>query len=130
MNAIRKFIIVDDDDFNNVLGSLAIKEAMGENDTVTFTVPEEGLDFIRNEYINSLEPAILFLDINMPTLTGWEFLEQFETCCPEIKSRLHIYIVSSSVDQRDKEKAEAHKHVKGFILKPLEEETIRSVAGS
>jgi len=129
MNTIRKYIIVDDDPFNNILCSMILKNLLGEVDIKTFTVPEEGLAFIENEYMTNLEPAILFLDINMPTLTGWEFMEQFEKFSEEVKKQISIYILSSSVDQRDKDKAKANQYIKDFISKPLKRETIFSISG-
>ena len=129
MNTVRKYIIVDDDPFNNILCSIILKNLFGEVDIKTFTVPEEGLAFIENEYMTNLEPAILFLDINMPTLTGWEFIEQYEKFSEEVKKQISIYILSSSVDQRDKDKAKANQYIKDFISKPLKRETILSISG-
>ncbi len=129
MKKIRKYIIVDDDPFNNVLGCIALKNALGLVDTKTFTQPEEGLAFVKAEYPKIQEPTILFLDINMPTLTGWEFMEQFEKLDKVIKENISVYILSSSVDQRDKDKAKANPSIKGFISKPLESETILELAG-
>jgi response regulator RpfG family c-di-GMP phosphodiesterase len=126
MSANLKYIIVDDDPFNNKIYSMVIKKALGEVDIKTFTMPEEGLVFIKNKYVKS--PTILFLDINMPTLTGWEFLEQYEKFSEEVKMQINIYILSSSVDLRDMNKANANKYVKGFISKPLDFETIVSIS--
>jgi response regulator RpfG family c-di-GMP phosphodiesterase len=126
MSANLKYIIVDDDPFNNKIYSMVIKKALGEVDIKTFTMPEEGLEFIENKYVKS--PTILFLDINMPTLTGWEFLEQYEKFSEEVKMQINIYILSSSVDRRDMNKANANKYVKGFISKPLDFETIVSIS--
>ncbi|MEP7106960.1 MAG: response regulator [Ferruginibacter sp.] len=129
MSIIRKYIIVDDDPFNNILCNIELKSTLGEVDIKTFQVPEKGLAFIQDEYIKSSEPTILFLDLNMPTLTGWEFMEEFERFSEEIKEQISIYILSSSVDQRDKDKAQSNKYIKGFISKPLEQEAISSIAG-
>lgn len=128
MNTFRKYIIVDDDSFNNTICSLILKNILGEIDIKTFKVPEEGLEFIENEYMTNLEPAILFLDINMPTLSGWEFMEQYEKFSEEVKNQISIYILSSSLDQRDKDKAKMNPYIKGFISKPLNRETILSIS--
>lgn len=124
MNTELKYIAVDDDSFNNMLCSMIIEDTLGAVDIKTFTKPEEGLTYIEN--VES--PTVLFLDINMPTLTGWEFLEQYEKVSEKVKRYLSIYILSSSLDQRDKNKAEANKYVKGFISKPLESDTITLIA--
>jgi len=55
-------------------------------------------------------------------------MEQYEKFSEEVKNQISIYILSSSVDPRDKDKAEANKYIKGFISKPLEEETVLSIA--
>ena len=115
MNTELKYVAVDDDSFNNMLCSMIIEDTLGEVDITTFTKPEEGLAFIEN--VKS--PTILFLDINMPTLTGWEFLEQYEKFSEKVKMYVSIYILSSSLYQRDKDRANQNKHVKGFISKPL-----------
>lgn len=130
MNAIRKFIIVDDDSFNNLLCKIIIEDALGNADINTFNRPEEALGFIREVYSSNNEPTILFLDINMPTLTGWDFIEAYEKFSDTIKEQIRIYILSSSVDQRDKDKAAANKYIKGFFSKALENEMVISVAGN
>jgi CheY-like chemotaxis protein len=130
MNTVHKYILVDDDPFNNIISRLEIENAVGEADIKIFQVPEEALAFIQNEYIKSLTPAILFLDINMPTLSGWEFMEQYEKFPEEVKQQLSIYILSSSIDLRDENKAKANKYIKGFLSKPLHGDAILSIAGA
>jgi response regulator RpfG family c-di-GMP phosphodiesterase len=127
MSAIRKYIIIDDDPFNNILCKMQIEITLGDVDIKIFEIPEEGLAFIQNDYIKSIEPIILFLDINMPTLSGWEFMEEYEKFGDEVKEQIRIFILSSSVDPRDKDKAEANKYIKGFISKPLDRETILAI---
>jgi CheY-like chemotaxis protein len=117
---------VDDDPFNNMICSMVIEDALGDAEIKAFTKPEEGLEFIRE---NVKEPTVLFLDINMPMLTGWEFLERYETFSDEIKMYTSIYMLSSSLDSRDKDKAKTNKYVQGFISKPLDFETVISIAG-
>jgi response regulator RpfG family c-di-GMP phosphodiesterase len=126
MSTELKYIIMDDDPFNNTICAMILEDALGEVEIKEFTKPEKGLLFIQE---NVKSPTILFLDINMPTLTGWEFLEQYEKFSEEVKMHISIYILSSSLDWRDKDKAKANKYVKGFISKPLEFETVISIAG-
>lgn len=130
MNMLQTYIIIDDDEFSNFLCKTMIIRTLGDIDIKTFTVPEDGLDFIQTEYENILLPTIILLDINMPTLTGWEFVDKFQEFGKSITEQIVIYIVSSSVDQRDKDKAAANKYIKGFLSKPLKAETILSIAGA
>ena len=125
-----KFILVDDDDLTNLIHDMTLKDALGEKVLVeTFEKPEEALDFIQNTYTENSDPTILFLDINMPGINGWEFLERYEKFSPAVKSRINIYILSSSVDPRDVRRAEENKNVLGFLSKPLSAENISSITG-
>jgi len=126
MRNIGRFIVIDDDELNNTLCRIVITHALGKIDVKTFTRPEVGLDFIASEYSKVIDetPAVLLLDINMPTMSGWEFLEEFEKLNETIKKQLSIYILSSSVDERDRERAGQHEYVKDYIIKPLKIERV------
>jgi CheY-like chemotaxis protein len=128
MNSSLKYIIVDDDPFNNMLCNMTLKKTLGEVDTKIFTAPEEGLLFIKNNFDINSEHTVLFLDINMPTLTGWDFLDQYEDFSEEVKMQISIYLVSSSIDKHDWEKAKENKYVKDFLVKPMFSDTIISIA--
>lgn len=132
MNISTRFIIIDDDEFNNKICTVTIEKISKEVDIKTFLDPLEGFIHIVTEYGKSgnSDTAILFLDINMPVMNGWEFLERFEELDPAIKKRIKIYILSSSVDKRDMERAKANKNVQHYLIKPLTKETIRLVTHS
>jgi len=130
MRTDLKFILVDDDDFTNLLHDMILKDTLGEEaDVEAFTEPEKGLEFIQEKYAAEFANTILFLDINMPQINGWEFLERYEKFSEVIKAQINIYILSSSLDWRDKDKAAANKTVNGFISKPLDFEIITEIAG-
>ena len=63
----------------------------------------------------------------MPVMNAWEFLEQFETLSDEVKDRIKIFILSSSVDKNDMAKAKANKYVEYYLIKPLTDETIHLI---
>ncbi len=120
------FIIVDDDSLNNSLCRYVITKVASGVTTIDFIFPVEALAHIEKSY-NDPEcycPTILFLDINMPILNGWNFLERFDKFSDHIKKQITIYILSSSVDWSDKEKADANPYVKDYLVKPLSRETL------
>lgn len=127
MTNTLKYIFVDDDEFSNWIYSIVVKEVAGEADIKTFTVPGEALEFIQTQYERIEGPTILFLDINMPMINGWEFLVHYAEFSEALKSQISIYILSSSVDERDSNMAKGNKNVKGFISKPLTIEVVRSI---
>jgi len=123
------FIVVDDDPVNNMICKKVIAHAIPLADIKTFTEPENGLAYLKTAFAeSSANKSVLFLDINMPSMTGWEFLEQFELARMQNKERLSIYILSSSVNTADKEKAKANHNITGYLVKPLSVDIMRSLA--
>jgi len=127
MNAALKYILVDDDHLCNAISTMMLHNAFEEVEIKAFTRPDEALAFIEKEYAKSGGPTILFLDINMPKIDGWQFLERYDNFSDEIKQQINIYMLSSSIYSKDKNKAEANNNVKGFISKPLSVEILTSI---
>tara|TARA_R110002050_G_scaffold173352_1_gene305516 strand:- start:33521 stop:33931 length:411 start_codon:yes stop_codon:yes gene_type:complete len=86
-------------------------------------VHEDGMEALENltAMVKGGEqlPDLIFLDLNMPIMDGWEFLDEFVKL--PIKRKPRVYIVSSSIDKQDIEKANTYDIVKDFIVKPLSE---------
>ena len=129
MEIPKRFMVVDDDSTNNLLCGYAIKRLFSEAKITLFTNPETALGAIEEDYGKSTDamPTILLLDINMPTMTGWDFLDIFRDFDEKVRNQFVIYILSSSVDERDMKKAEANIFVSGFLSKPLSLEGIQSM---
>jgi CheY-like chemotaxis protein len=130
MNKTRKFIIVDDDEINNFICREFIRITVKTpNDVLDFTSPEKGLAYITSEYQkhSGEQRTALFLDINMPTMSGWEFLEKFSQLNDEIKKMFSVFIMSSSINPRDREQADSNPYVAGFIIKPVSEDFLLKV---
>lgn len=131
MDAIQKFIIVDDDSINNLLCSIILEDQFPTADIKAFTDPEEALNYIKFNYSDLdgiRRDTILFLDINMPLLDGWQFLEAFDLFDDSVKKSIEIYLLSSSIDNKDIKRAEENSYVSSFLGKPLTEETVIRLA--
>lgn len=130
MDKSTRFVVIDDDALNNKICRACIEKLFKEATVTTFTDPKLGFEHIEEEYSSDShsDTGILFLDINMPTMTSWEFLDLFDMLDEKIKSRVKIYILSSSVDKRDMERAQANKNVVYYLIKPLTKETIALLA--
>ena len=128
MSTETKYIIVDDDPLNNTICSLMLKRTLHEVGIKTFIRPWEGLVFIQNNINRLITHSVLFLDINMPELTGWDFLGHYEKFSEEIKKQISIYLLSSSINQRDRDKAKKYDCIKGFVSKPLTTQAILNIA--
>jgi CheY-like chemotaxis protein len=78
------------------------------------------IDFLKGNRANTEElPDIIFLDLHMPDFSGWDFLEQFKRLCRSFPKPISIYIVSSSIDPRDRLRSLQYPFVKEFLTKPL-----------
>jgi len=121
-----QFYVIDDNHFNNSLCRLVIKRTLGNNNVETFIDPEKGFEHIVSEFKRTgiQKPTILLLDINMPTMSGWEFLGFFDKLDPEIKKNIFVCILSSSVDPRDKKRADDSPYVMEYIVKPITAEIL------
>lgn len=120
MKKKQRYMVVDDDATNNMICEFIIKRFDKEAEIKVFDVPEDALAFIKDDYgkIDEAVPTILFLDVNMPTMTGWEFLDVFTQFEELLKYQFTIYILSSSIEDFTKE-AEIYTCIQGFLSKPL-----------
>ena len=127
MNTLSRFILIDDDEINNMISSVTIRKTAKSAYIQAFLNPFDGFEHIVTEYSNPDQDftAILFLDLSMPGMDGWEFLERFEKLDSSIRSRITVYVLSSSEDNRDVNRAKENKIVNEYIIKPLTTETVR-----
>ena len=113
--------LIDDDGITNMLNQYFFEEHFRDVTISAYTDPEDALDFLMN---SKEQPNYIFLDINMPVMDGWEFLENYEKRKIDKEHRPDIYLLSSSVDPADFNRAKTKCCVKGFISKPLEIEKL------
>ena len=87
------------------------------------------LDYLKDVSVREPEnsPQIIFLDINMPVMNGWDFLEEYENLKTTLPVLPRIFILSSTVDPEDYNKAKSYTSVEDFISKPLSKENLDSI---
>lgn len=110
-------LVIDDDDIN-IFIIKKIVEKTGYN--VNMVSKANGLlaiEFLKETLAQESFPQLILIDINMPVLNGWEFLDAYEEL--HVTQRVDMYMLSSSVYENDIEKAKTFAKVKGFISKPL-----------
>ncbi|KAB2916980.1 MAG: response regulator [Bacteroidetes bacterium] len=90
------------------------------NNLIVFKDGEEALEYFKSitKEADKL-PDVIFLDVNMPVMGGWEFLEEFTKLKPTLAKNVTIYVVSSSVFASDIEKAKSIAAVSDYIIKPI-----------
>ncbi len=116
----RVICIIDDDKIYQFASSKLLKKYHSDIDVICFDDGMNGLDFLRENASNLANiPDVLLLDINMPVIDGWTFLDILMKEIPAVTEKMRIYIVSSSIDTRDLEKVKEYDIVKEYLVKPL-----------
>jgi two-component system, chemotaxis family, chemotaxis protein CheY len=128
MDSKSRVFIIDDDPIHQRIAQIMISKYNLFDEYFSYTEAQGALDFLQENTENSeLIPGVILLDLNMPVIDGWDFLEAFETLKEKLKSIIKIYIVSSSVDEKDLIRSKQYASVKGFISKPLSPDIIRTI---
>jgi CheY-like chemotaxis protein len=128
MKKLRRVLLVDDDEVANFLSKRLLKQLQVSEEVITLTDGSKALDFVQQHYLvgNDILPGLdlIFLDLNMPIMGGFEFLEKLKEL-PPLK-QLAICILTSSSLESDQARA-ATFNADNYVTKPLTEEKIRTV---
>ena len=121
-------VCVIDDDPTYIYGmKLLIRRVEFSSECLTFANGKEALDYFVEAFeARAQVPEIIFLDLNMPVLDGWQFLDRIIPLLPKHNPPL-IYLVSSSIDPRDAQRARAYDVVSEFIVKPVSAATLEAL---
>ncbi len=122
MKKLNCVLLVDDDEPTNFLNKLTLKKTGAVEKIVTAFDGQEALDYIE-KHQNSNLPELIFLDINMPLMNGWEFLEEYQSLHFDKKPPV-IIMLTTSVNPDDEEKSKKYPSITGFMHKPLKVEEI------
>lgn len=118
----KKLIFIDDDEMSNGLSKIIAKRAAPEFEVTTFSNPAEAMDYLlqfkESSTVENAE-ALVFLDINMPVVDGWMIMAALNKRYSKENVSFIIYILSSSIDVRDREKAAENELIEGYLYKPL-----------
>ncbi len=117
---IERILLIDDDPIQNLINSKMIKKMSSNTELIIAGNGQEALEKIHQD---ALPLQIIFLDINMPIMDGWEFLESLSA--KNNDNSLKIFMLTSSVSPDDIKRSQTHGLVQGFITKPLSMEKLR-----
>lgn len=129
MNNSKPQVLLIDDDQVYLFAATKTIEATGLAGNVE--VCTNGLDAL--EYLKKIIgtsaklPDVIFIDINMPVMDGWEFLEEYKTLSNDIGSPIKIYILSSSVDKNDIMRSKEYNSVIDYVVKPVYKEKFSEI---
>lgn len=117
---MKHFLLIDDDDIICVVHPAIIRQVFPDASVEVIQSATEAIEYIQSmAERNSEAPVAVFVDINMPEINGFNLIEKLSPEAKEFLSQSALYMLSSSVDQRDLDRVHASPIIKGFVGKPL-----------
>jgi two-component SAPR family response regulator len=126
MAVVNRVMIIDDDEINNFICVKNLKDSGFSEEVYYFLRGKDGLEELKNSLPENL-PDVIFLDINMPMMNAWEFLEEYTEIAKSFAKEVKLFILSSSVYKRDIAKSSLYKNVTDYIIKPLNKAALKKV---
>jgi CheY-like chemotaxis protein len=113
-----RILMIDDNEDDLMFTQIALKRCGVEYDTHMHQRAQDALAYLSSTPDHGVD--LILLDINMPVMNGFDFLEAFEALAPEQRGQTVVALLSSSRDALDRERAARFPSVRGFLTKPLE----------
>ena len=116
----KRVMLVDDNEIDNIINEKIIEANSFADSILVFQTGQEALDYLKDNQNNEKDlPEIVFLDINMTIMDGFQFLEDFEKFSDTVLNKCKIIMLSSSISPKDIDRAASSKYVKKYLNKPL-----------
>jgi CheY-like chemotaxis protein len=128
MKKVKNLYIIDDDKIYHFLLKNLFKQNGIDVATSFFHNGYEAIEAIKQDKDEENTPDLILLDVNMPIMNGWQFIEEYTKLVPKLKKPSVIYMISSSNDEVDINKAKGYADiVKDYLLKPICKEDLEKI---
>lgn len=118
----NKIVLIDDDSLSNYITRRILNRALPDVDIVDFTNGRKAVEALKNMIIPDEGEILIFLDINMPVMSGWDVLDHLDLELAELP--IKVVMLTSSIDRSDREKAATYERVFSFISKPVDSQKL------
>ncbi len=128
---MKKIFIIDDDFISKFVNKKLIEKSGLFSEIAEYDSGRTALQLLQNPELNQESiPDLIFLDIQMPDMNGFEFLNEFEKLPNHITNKTKIVMLSSSLDERDRDTSLKNIHVIDFISKPLNNDKLSNIGNN
>lgn len=117
-------LLIDDNYIDNFVTSKILESGNFAENVIIRQSPDDAIESLRT---GAIKPDVIFLDIRMPMMSGFEFLEEYESLNIENKDHIKIFMLSSSLDPTDMKKSMVNKHVSHFLHKPVTHRALEEI---
>jgi CheY-like chemotaxis protein len=130
-NKLRSILLIDDDEPTNFLNRRLLEGMHCADKVQVIQKAPEALEYLKRITEKESEeipfPDIIFLDINMPAMDGWEFLEAFREIINKRKKKVRLVMLTTSINPEDEQKAKESEFVTAFRNKPLSRDMVKEI---
>ncbi|MEJ7643942.1 MAG: response regulator [Chryseolinea sp.] len=124
----RTVMLIDDNEIDNLINQKMIEAAAIAENIYTHTGAKSAIEFLRNmeklDVAGQVLPDVIFLDIDMPLMDGFQFLDEFERLTMVAKKKCKIVMLTSSINPQDFNRSKKYDNVKLYLNKPLSHDSI------
>ena len=121
----KKVMVVDDNQIDLYIAEMVMATTKFAEQVICVGSAKEALDYLKPLHDRPDElPLLIFLDINMPEMTGFDFLDEYKNLPENIRKKCIIMMLTTSLDESDRKQAEENVFVQRFLNKPLDREKI------
>jgi CheY-like chemotaxis protein len=127
----RAVMLIDDNEIDNLINQKMIEAASITENIYTHTGAKSAIEFLKNlekmDMAEKVLPDVIFLDIDMPLMDGFQFLDEFENLSELTRKKCRIAMLTSSINPQDFNRSKKYPNVKLYLNKPLSHESILKI---
>ena len=125
-------MLIDDNEIDNLINQKMIEAASIAEHIYTHTGARSAIEFLRNlekldKETKNVMPEVIFLDIDMPLMDGFQFLDEFDKLAETTKNKCKVVMLTSSINPQDVNKSKRYSYVKKYINKPLSQDNLANL---
>jgi len=127
----RAVMLIDDNEIDNLINQKMIEAASITDNIYTHTGAKSAIEFLKNmekmDVAEKVLPDVIFLDIDMPLMDGFQFLDEFENLSALTRKKSRIVMLTSSINPQDFNRSKKYNNVKMYLNKPLSHDSILKI---